>query len=437
MMRSTFANVVLLSLITLCSACAISNQGTVDYRYNRPGTNQGILNPKYIRSEAAANLISAGDPITVSLKQVFVKDFTEYRSLLRVIRNEPTTGDIAIVSSTCEDPCNRKFGSDGIKSSKVIFYSNDVRRGQFLNLSNLHGVFGPITYGGNPLKFDFYIIELDTDGTQLRNLAANLAGLGETFYPPAHPATAILSSLAEVFIKDDQDDNIFTFSFDLKSPTTENSTINPSSAAIEAGNYVLIRSEDRTQQIPWSILAYNDATGRVVHSRCASMIEPTADCFYTDNSYMVIEVSKAKNAVSNDAQQIIFSALKSSITATGPSILNNQLTAEKMQEIRNSLESTEIRGRTVHLLKAIKDSPPDSQRRRLETLNLASIWFDGSKTILPSDTSIVAAQANDLLGQCAGLSTEDALLYQDAIRTRTLVNKAAFVNALVQCPFSK
>ena len=436
-MRSLFANATILSLITLCSACAISNQGAVDYRYNRPDTHQGSLNPKYIRSEAAANLISAGDPITVSLKQVFIKDFIEYRSLLRVVRNEPTTGDIAIVSSTCEDPCNRKFGNDGIKNSKVIFYSNDVRRGQFLNLSNLHGVFGPITYGGNPLKLDFYIIELDTDGTQLRNLAANLAGLGETFYPPAHPATAILSSLAEVFIKDDQDDNIFTFSFDLKSPTDEKPTANPSSAAIEAGNYVLIRSEDRTKQIPWSSLAYNDATGRVVNSRCALMFEPADDCFYTDNSYMVIEVSKAKTAANNDAQQIIFSALKSSIAATGPSLLNNQLTAEKMQEIRNSLESTEIRGRAVHTLKTIKDSPPDSQERKRATLNLASIWFDESKVTLPSDTSMVAIQADDLLGRCMGLSTEDALLYQDAIRTRKVANKAALVNTLVECSFSK
>lgn len=436
-MKSAIANAIILSLITLCSACAISNQGVVDYRYNRPGINQGKLNPKYIRSEDAANLISAGDPITVSLKQVFVKDFTEYRSLLRIARNEPTTGDIAIVSSTCEDPCNRKFGSDGIKSSKVIFYSNDVRRGQFLNLSNLHGVFGPITYGGNPLKFDFYIIELDTDGTQLRNLAANLAGLGETFYPPAHPATAILSSLAEVFIKDDQDDNIFTFSFDLKSPAAESSTANPSSAAIEAGNYVLIRSEDRTKQIPWSTLAYNDSTGRVVYSRCALTPEPTEDCFYTSNSYMVIEVSKAKNAVSNDAQQIIFSALKSSIAATGPSILNNQLTAEKMQEIRNSLESTEIRGRVLQTIKTIKESPADSQKRKLAALNLASIWFDSKKTVLPSDTSIVAIQTDDLFGRCVGLSTDNAILYQDAVRARNIADKAAFVNTLAQCSFSK
>ncbi|VXC02821.1 conserved hypothetical protein [Pseudomonas sp. 8BK] len=414
------------------SGCAISNQGAVDYRYNRPGTTGGELQPKYISISNAKNRIVAGDPIAVSIKQVFVKDFSEFRSLLRIARREPTSGDIAIVASTCEDPCARKFGSDGVRNSKVIYYSNDVRRGQFLNFSNLHGVYGPISYSGHPFKMDVYIIELDADGTQLSNLAGNLATLGETFYPPAHPVTSILSSLAEVFIQDDLDDTAMAFSFDLKSLAESADAANPDTAFLEAGNYIIVRSEDRSKQIPWSELSFNTSVGRVVYKSCAGELEPIESCYYLDNSYVVVEITKAASAMANDSQQMLFSTLRNTISGAGGA-MNSQVSSESVAKIKESLESLEVRSAASGYLSGIKNSAANSFERKTLVFEFVTLWFDGSRSVLASDVNLVAGQVRAFLGQCSGITVEERVGYHDAVKSRNTTNKPELIRALENC----
>ena len=419
-------------LFALTSGCAISNQGAVDYRYNRPGSTSGELQPKYISLSNAKNKIVAGDPIAVSIKQVFVKDFSEFRSLLRIARREPTSGDIAIVASTCEDPCARKFGSDGIRNSKVIYYSNDVRRGQFLNFSNLHGVYGPISYNGNPFKMDIYIVELDADGNQLSNLAGNLAMLGETFYPPAHPATSILSSLADVFIQDDLDDNAMAFSFDLKSLAVSADAVNPDTAFLEAGNYIVVRSEDRSKQIPWSELSFNTSVGRVVYKSCAGQLEPAESCYYLDNSYVVVEITKAASAMANDSQQMLFSTLKSTLSGAGGA-MNSQVSSESITKVKESLESLEVRTAVSGYLSGIKSSAANSFERKRLAFEFVTLWFDGNRKVLVSDVNLVAGQVSDFLGRCSGITVEERVGYHDAVKSRSAVNKPNLIQTLESC----
>jgi len=419
-------------ICVVVSGCAISNQGAVDYRYNRPGSSSE-LQPKYISASNANNKIVAGDPISVSIKQVFVKDFSEFRSLLRIARNEPTSGDIAIVASTCEDPCSRKFGSDGVKNSKVIYYSDDVRRGQFLNFSNLHGVYGPITYNGNPFKMDIYIVELDADGTQLTNLAENLAILGETFYPPAHPASSILSSLADVFIKDDQDDTAMAFSFDLKSMSATTAAVNPDTAILEAGNYIIIRSEDRSKQIPWTELSFNNHVGRVVYKSCKDDVEPVDSCFYLDNSYVVVEITKADNAIANDSQQMLFSALKNTISGSGGT-MNSQVSAESISKIKESLDSLEVRTAASEFLSKIKNNTTGSLERKSSAFGFSTLWFDGSMSVLGADVNFIAIQVSNILGDCSGVTVEEKVSIHEAVKSRSTTSIPNIIQVFEKCP---
>lgn len=422
----------ILPLFFLISGCAISNQGAIDYRFNRPGQEDGYLSPKYINVDEASHKIQAGDAISVTLKQVFLNDLEEWRSVLRIARSEPATADVAIVASTCESPCARKFGVEGIKNSKVIFYSNDVREKQFLNLSNLHGVYGPITYNGRPFKIDIYVIELDESGEKTRNLLGSLANLGQTFYPPAHPAAAVLSTLAETFIQDDQDDNVFTYSFDLAGQNTISNERNPNTAYLEAGDYVLIRSEDRTKQVPWGNLALNKSVGRVVkrEGNCATTREPDQTCYYTENSYVVLGVSRAGGSVANDSQQIVFSALRNHLDGSSG---NMEISSQEIEEIKKSLESAEVRKKAEGSFEDIIDSTPDTAERMEAILSFVSIWFEQGATVNDKDKAIVVDAANKLLAQCAGLSISDMTAYQDNISSRSIQNREPLMSALSVC----
>lgn len=424
----------LLATVTLLNlgGCAISNQGAVDYRYHRPGAVDGPLSAKNIYASEAKHLLKAGDPIAITLKTVFIKDLTEWTSPLRLARGEPATGDIAIVASTCESPCDRKHGPEGIRSSKVIFYSNDVRENQYLNLSNLNNVYGPMTYNGNPFKLDIYIIELDESGAQVRQMLGSLASLGKTFYPPAHPAANVLSALADTFIKDDQDDNAFTYSFDLVGMNTRVDPKNPKTGYLETGDYVLVRTEDRGAAAPWESLVYNSARARLVKKdgTCNAKEAPRDGCDYRDNSYVVLEVRKAEGAVANDSQQLVFSALKSQLDADAGS---REITADKIGAIKASLESAETRSDTKNHIALVKDSPAGSMQRRAAALNFVSSWFDPATVITAADKASVIKQANELFGTCMNLSTSQVAQYQDEVAKRMLSNKAQFLSALEAC----
>ena len=431
-MSINFSNLKVLAIpfAALICGCAITNQGAIDYRIERPDGSGGSLSPKYTKANSLYGHLESGDALSVSLKQVFIKDLTEGRSALRYIRGEPATADVAIVASACENPCARKFGAEGVRNSKVIFYSNDVREGQYLNLSNLHGVYGPIAYNGNPFKVDIYIIELDESGEKVRNLLGSLASLGQTFYPPAHPAATVLSALAETFIQDDQDDNVFTYSFDLvaKNPDSKN----PSTAHLEVGDYVLIRSEDRSKIIPWKELSLNKSVGRVVKnsSDCTTTTEPDTSCYYTENSYVVLEVSKAGSSIATDSQQVVFSALRSQLDSSSG---NMEITSQQIDAIKNSLESVEARDKAKGSISDLTESPPNSSGRRAAALNFVSTWFDPNINVEEHDKQLIIKRTNKMLGGCANLSATEIATYQDEIKNRTTASKPSLISALYSC----
>lgn len=423
---------IALALHLVVSGCAITNQGSVDYRFERPGSANDALASKYISTAAASNPLKSGDPITITLKQVYINQLTEFRSPLRYVRLEPTTGDVAIIASACESPCERKFGAQGLRNSKVIYYSNDVRERQFLNLSNLQGIYGPITYTGNPFKIDIYMIELDESGPQIKQLLGSLATLGQTFYPPAHPAATVLTTLADSFIGDDQDDNIFTFSFDLVAHRIDGNTNSPATAFLEAGHYILIRSEDREQLVQWAKLGLNSPTGRVVYRKdnCINSIEPDVGCYFTENSYVVLEVNRTTSAIANDVQQALYSSFHDKLAqpSTGAS-----LSTEKIEILKTELISLEVRNQAISALSRIEISAPGSAQRKSASLSFITLWSDLEKSVVAQDKNTVAERLNLILASCTELSERQLVAYYDQIKSRAFADKSEILRDLNTC----
>lgn len=305
---------LLILIPILIIGCAISNEGSTDYRYiKRPSTddnNQGnarsdFSKVKYIKpaDAVAKHIVQVGDPLVISLKQVFIKDFVEWRSPLRVVRAEPPNGEIAIVVNAFEVGSGNRmdFGPNGKKNARVVFFSDDVWEGQFLNLSNLSTIYGPLAYKGNPFILDVYIVEMDTPGPQLRQLLANLAAIGSTFYPPASPLVGPLAQLAGTLITDDQDDRAYHFTAEFKSPSGSDQDLN--TGLLLTGDYVFIRERNRYTSTDWSKLSFDKETGKLIYKDCDNTKK---DCYYRENSYVVVEVNTALSDIQNQVEQTVY-----------------------------------------------------------------------------------------------------------------------------------
>lgn len=439
-----------LLIASALTGCAISNEGAVDYRYSSPSGNQPAsaaaapgtvsltptFEPRYIKSSDAKNMLVAGDPIAITLKQVFIHDFEEWPTILRIFRGESASGDIAVISNVCETPCVRDHGSAAINNAKVIYFDSDVREGQPLNLSNLHGVYGPITYNGNPLKLDLYIVEMDDEGETIQTMTKNLADIGKTFYPPSHPVSSILSTLAGTFIQQNQSDTALRYSFDLKTEHEVGAIANPHSAFLQTGNYIFIRSEVRDKIIPWDSLAYDESTGRVFMKGCAKGLQPGSECFYQENTYIVIEISKPDSSVAADSQQLTYSALKASEKATKASGFTTQITAADLSAASISLKSLELKSDSVGNLGKIQGTLPNTPERNTAVLRFVSGWFDASRTIEDSDKKYIIDRSDKILGNCTNISPTTALGFQSAIVDRTFpsgLTKDTFISGLIAC----
>lgn len=231
-------------------------------------------------------------------------------------------------------------------------------------------------------------------------------------------------------MKDDQDDNAFTYSFDLVGMKKRVNSKNPKTGYLESGDYVLIRTEDRNTSPPWKDLTFNTSTGRLEIAECVAGKIDTGACDYRGNSYVVLEVRKAEDAMVNDSQQLVFSALKSQLDGEAGS---RQITPERIDIIKASLESAENRNDSKNYLADIQESDADTPRRRAAALNFVSTWFDPAITVTAQDKVTVIQQANELFGSCLRLTSAQVIKYQDEIAKRKLSNKAEFLDALELC----
>lgn len=395
-------------IVALLGGCAISNEGSTDYRYikrsnhselancqgNCASNDQIISNIKYIKPrETTQHVIKPKDALVVSLKQIFIKDFIETNTPVRWVRGEKVNGEIAIIVNAFEVGKGESinFGPDGKKNARVVFYSDDVWKGQFLNLSNLSTIYGPLTYDGGPFVLDMYVIEMDTPGPQLRQLLSNLAAIGSTFYPPASPIAGPLAQLAGTLIKDDQDDRAYHYTAEFKPITGGDPDLN--SGFLLTGDYVFIREGDRNVTTNWGELDFDERTGRLVFngnrfgkSHCvkATNKDYPADCYYRENSYVVVEINTAESALQNDRTQMIFQALSDSVYSQSSPILTSPVSGEVLGNLSSGINKIQSREKFFKQLKILNNSN-DAVKRTIALNRFLKQWTNTAVVISDQD----------------------------------------------------
>ena len=185
------------------SACSTSDEGAREFR--SVGTDAAAALHQNVLQSDVGRAIRPGEPLLITLKTAYIKDFTEY--FANPFRgSDSANGEVAIVANAFEDDgiTTLDFGPAGLKAARVVFFSDDVNKGQFLNFHGLP-LYGPLTYKGYPVIIDLYAVDLDRPGPQLRQMLENLAKIGSVAYPPGTPIAGALAQLAGTLIADDQE----------------------------------------------------------------------------------------------------------------------------------------------------------------------------------------------------------------------------------------
>ncbi|WP_133111595.1 hypothetical protein [Candidatus Scalindua japonica] len=313
---------MLCTILSSLIGCGISREGAVDYRKanimdmsekkelvrikeesldskKASGAiqNTPLLPVKLVRQALQSNETDAKieklNSITIRLRRALIKEFTEIP--LNPIRGFKANGEIAIVVKAFEfgEGEDFDFTPEGVKEGRVVFYSSDVEEDQILNFNNMP-IYGPIQYNGNPIGLDFFIMELDTNDEQIAALLSTLASFGAMAYPPAAPILPVLDSLGKSLLKGNTNDIGMRFSLVLDPPEGYAGLSYPS---VEAGNYVLLREDNRQAVTKWDALVLDDNNGLLYNN--------TTDKqgLYRDNTYLTFQVNKGFNSKNLDLSQ--------------------------------------------------------------------------------------------------------------------------------------
>lgn len=449
----SFKLLVLFVISVFVTGCAISNEGATDYRYidHHSSNKQKYIKPK---DTEPLHPFKPGDALQISLKQVFINDFVEWRSPMRWVRLEPANGEIAIVVNAFEKGKGgtADFSPDGQKNARVVFFSDDVWEGQFLNLSNLSTIYGPLKYDGGPFILDLYIVEMDTPGEQLKQLMSNLAAIGSTFYPPAAPIAGPLATLAGTLIKDDQDDRAYHYTAEFK-PLGGDSDLN--TGLLLPGDYVFVREEDRHETTNWNNLSFDEKNGRIVYkpdvpgkSDCT---KPDTDkdypshCYYRENSYVVVEINTAASSLENDRKQMIYTELSSKVFSNAASIFKGPLPGNELEAIAIEVEKTrsaDIINKQLRILESTSSSPVAKKTALDKFIHLWSTKEKGDPkkpkfTLTEEDQQRIETRLGTIISGCES-DTNKVIILMNKLRNRSAFNtqNSSDVIKALYCPSS-
>jgi len=243
-----------------------------------------------------------------------------------------TRGEIAIVANVGErsGTTGLTFDPSEIQNGRVIYYNEDVREtGQLINAKNLP-VYGPITYGGNPIYMDWSVLELDNkENAAARQLLKQLASLGSAVAAPYTPVLQLLNSLGGALIAANGDDLEMRYQLEADSYFDCNDASHDGCAKevvsrmpLREGYYAFIRSENRSEDFDLSqIRICSD------HANICSVAAPN-ESIWRNRTWLLVRIAREdKNAaLAQDVAQRL-GGLMSSLEKNGTMISEDTLKA--------------------------------------------------------------------------------------------------------------
>jgi hypothetical protein len=317
---------VLMAALVLLSACSHIDTGQADYRVadgpavpiNRDLTAIGGTN--YCASEVSAKC----DPVLPA--RVVRRYMPNPETGWRAFRDEQiysieieqgvigsnilegkvlghqfgSKGEVAILANVFEfasaaSDANLKRFLDGEELSKatddpsdvelkLVYFNDDVRRGQAFNFSNI-----PLrqrsVYGGGTIGIQIVVMEIDAQAAPVASLLKTLARFGQQIVPVPGEAKDMLFDLGESILTGSQDDRLLEYRFALSSSQSLNDD-KAVQATFAPGRYVIRRLQDRRVDMDWDMLRLDHNTGRLFKYTAAGLTP------IVDDLYLVLNVRR-------------------------------------------------------------------------------------------------------------------------------------------------
>jgi hypothetical protein len=250
-------------------------------------------------------MFKKNDSLSIHLRTAYIKHFSEWPSYWRMTTRTGVTynGEIAIVANAFEMATGKELDFKNMEAGRLVFFSDDVQKGQPLNLNNIP-IYGPITYNGAPVAFRISIFELDIVSEQAKAIIGLIAKAGSVAYPPASPILGMLNGLGNGLVSGEQNDTEFRYTMVLD-PRGGSEDLNH--FVLEVGNYVFIRMEKRTKEVPWDKLALDENKGIVYWKN--ETIENGKKKPYTENTYLIVEINKDTSSINIDLSEDSYTGL--------------------------------------------------------------------------------------------------------------------------------
>ncbi len=263
-MRATAWSLCATAALALAS-CESVNEGVSDYRKATISAESGSGQPTDISKKyELGTLDKDGRPVGPAKDVPILNGDKFYVSLLQAFagpdaRFSGPTGlggkeEIVVVLRV-------RDSNDSGDPGRFAFYSDDVERGQFLNFSNLLTL-GPTQYAGGVITIDLDEVRLVGSTKHVKEMLQQLADDPDGAFGPDPARRANWRSLAR---------NLFDIIDSDAYGTRYTLTLMPSGGIsalpyprFEAGNYVLMRHEDRSEPFEWDQLLLDNNTGRLV-----------------------------------------------------------------------------------------------------------------------------------------------------------------------------
>lgn len=168
---------------------------------------------------------------------------------------------------------------------KLVYFSDDVKRHQALNFSNIP-LRARSAYGGGSVGIQLVIMEVDAQSGPVASLLKTLAKFGQQALPGPGEAKDLLFDLGESLLAGSQDDKLLEYRFVLSAATEDSRAVQ---ATFAPGRYVVRRSQNRVQDMGWNALRLDHNTGRLFRSPAnnAGNFEEVRD-----DLYMVLNVRR-------------------------------------------------------------------------------------------------------------------------------------------------
>jgi hypothetical protein len=325
---------MLLCLVFLFGSCALSNVGSVDMRRTVAAPTHGAspsVDAEHLPltcknfSIGGSTQVRTGDSLSVTFRTAFIKDFFELS--LNPARMFQSNGEIAVVANAFEVETGKEIDFVKMQSGRLVFFSDDVAKGQLLNFNNLP-IYGPKSYTGQPFALRITIFELDGGTEQAKTLLNSIAKAGSAAYAPASPVLNLLNGIGQSLFDGEQNDTEFRYTMQLN-PRPGSELVN--SFVLQSGNYVFVRLEDRTQKVPWEELELNENRGELFwREKRDSRDQPLR---YIENTYIVVEINTGGSARDIDLKQNTYEELLAALE------IQDKAAAERMSSATTAVET--------------------------------------------------------------------------------------------------